>query len=346
MSDLKFCPRCGSDLVSGERFCGECGFDTYAPADSKRVPAQPAEGTAAPVAPAPQPDLQVAPPPASYPPPVQPPAAIGPTTGNNRAVVILIAILAVVFLGGGGAYWWLSRNEKPSHSSQVATSASGNGSSAVKQQSNATQSSDTQKAEKPDLTRADTYLSEPGLKCQFFANYPDGTSGNVERISALVVPAEAVRVSEAEISSEGGESYGSVMHYVERADGIYSVYDQTPQEIMPVLKNNLTTGQTWNCQDEFGQIVWTVMDMGVTLDLGFTKLENCLLVQEDNQAVGYKSIVYYAPGMGRVAEKSSLQGGDLFKLTAFSHVDKAQAADAVKKWAPNYATIHDDRTQS
>jgi predicted nucleic acid-binding Zn ribbon protein len=28
MADYKFCPQCGSELIPGERFCGDCGFDT------------------------------------------------------------------------------------------------------------------------------------------------------------------------------------------------------------------------------------------------------------------------------------------------------------------------------
>ena len=28
MSDLRFCPKCGTNIKTGERFCGNCGFDT------------------------------------------------------------------------------------------------------------------------------------------------------------------------------------------------------------------------------------------------------------------------------------------------------------------------------
>lgn len=168
----------------------------------------------------------------------------------------------------------------------------------------------------------------------------------MERVNALVVPAEAVRVSEVEIITDQGETVGYGFHYIERADGIYLVYDPTPQECSPVLKNNLTVGQTWSYGDGYGQVVSTVLDMGVRLDLGFTILSNCLLVEEDNQAFGFKKIIYYAPGMGRVLEKTSEDGADLLKLTAFSKIDPAQAAEMVKRWAPNYQEINDDRTQS
>lgn len=91
---------------------------------------------------------------------------------------------------------------------------------------------------------------------------------------------------------------------MERADGTYYILDNTPDEIFPVLKNNLTVGQTWNYQDESGQITWKVMDMGVNLDLGFTVIENCLIVHEDNRGVDYQALTYYAPGKGIVAVKN------------------------------------------
>lgn len=250
----------------------------------------------------------------------------------------MISILALAFLGGGGFYWWLSRGED---TSKVTT----DGKNTV--QSSANQPTNQSKASAPqlDLSRASTYLPEPGLQCQFLVNYPFGTSGTMERVSARVVPAEAVRVSEVEINKEDGETAGFGFHYVERADGTYFIYDQTPMEIFPVLKNNLTIGQTWDYQDEYGQVVWKVVDMGVSLNLGFTTLKNCLLIESDNKAVDFKEIVYYAPGMGRVLERSATEGTDFLRLTAFSSMDAGQAADIVKKWAPNYADIKDDRTQ-
>lgn len=256
-----------------------------------------------------------------------------PAAKNRSALIIIISILILIFAGGGGLYWWLSRAEDPAAMSKTGKNA--------RQQKNAQAG-----AAGPDLSRAATYLPEPRLKCSFYVSYPDGTAGDMERVTARVVPSETVRVSEVELNEEGGERYGIAFHYVERADGIYYIYDDTPTEIFPVLKNNLTVGQTWKYQDEFGQVVWEVVDMGVSLDLGFTTLHNCLLLEEDNQAMGLKTITYFAPGKGRVMVKSSLEGAEYLKLTAFSSLDEKQAADTVKKWATNYAAIHDDRTQS
>ncbi|MDD3853710.1 MAG: hypothetical protein PHD40_08665, partial [Syntrophomonadaceae bacterium] len=166
-----------------------------------------------------------------------------------------------------------------------------------------------------------------------------------DHYTARIVPNETVRVSDVDIVNENGEEFGYGTHYVERPDGTYIVYDSIPMEISPLLKNNLINGLSWRYDSEYGSIVWTIMDMGVTLDLGFMKLENCLLVEEDNQAVGVKKIIYFAPGVGRVLERNP-GGGDLLTTTALSTIDQAQAAQMVKKWSPNYEIIKDDRTQS
>ena len=123
------------------------------------------------------------------------------------------------------------------------------------------------------------------------------------------------------------------------------IIDSTPYEIIPELKNNLTVGQSWNYTNEYGNIVWTVMDMGVDLDLGFKKFNNCLLVMEDNQAVGWQAISYYAPGYGKVMAVSP-GGLEYYKMTAVETIDPGVAADTIIKWCPNYKDIKDDRTQS
>lgn len=267
--------------------------------------------------------------------------------GNKNALLIMITLLAVIFLGGGGIYWWLSK-DKPGGNTGVPGPAATQqtGSPAANAGGQNAPGSPAQTAPQADLSRAATYLSGPGLKCTALVNYPDGTVGVVERTSAKVVSHPAVKVSEVETGTDQGEAFGYGFHYVERADGTYYILDNTPDEIFPVLKNNLIVGQTWNYKDESGQITWKVMDMGVNLDLGFTVIENCLIVHEDNRAVDYQALTYYAPGKGIVAVKNPGGKDDYYRLTAISSIDLAQAAATVKKWSPNYAIIKDDRTQS
>lgn len=261
------------------------------------------------------------------------------SSGNKNALVIMISLLAVLFLAGGGLYWWLSRGNDPGTETSMPSANQNQGIASHGQQQTTPNAA-------LDLTRASTYLAEPGLKCTFYVNYPDGTAGVVERISALAVPNEAVRVSEVEIGIDQGADFGYGFHYVERADGTYYILDQTPTEIFPVLKNNITIGQTWNYQNEFGQITWTILDMGVDLDLGFAVFEDCLLVQEDNRMAEFESITYYAPGRGIVRVIDPSGSTEYYKMTALEQMDLDQAAEMVIKWCPNYCDIKDDRTQS
>jgi len=340
MSDLKFCPGCGAEIVADDRFCGECGIDIHSLAQSAaNKPAQTAQ---------PQPT----PPPA----PPTPQAASAArqrcgqaagnfanlganSSGNKNALVIMISLLTILFVAGGGLYWWFSRGEDQDQVASPPTATQNTGTTTTGGQVPATTPT-------VDLSRASTYLSEPGLKYTFFVNYPDGMSGVVERFSAQVVSHEAVRVSEVETGVEQGEAFGYGFHYVERADGTYYILDQTPNEIFPLLKNNLTVGQTWSYQDEFGKITWTVVDMGVDLNLGFAAFEDCLLVKEDNQAVGFQSITYYAPGRGSVKVIDPSGTTEYYKMTALTKINADQAAQTVIKWSPNYSVIKDDRTQS
>ena len=122
--------------------------------------------------------------------------------------------------------------------------------------------------------------------------------------------------------------------------------DVAPFEIYPVLKNNMTVGQTWSYDTEYGSTIYEVMDMGVDLDLGFAKFEDCLLLREDNQAAGFQSLTYYAPGRGSVYVTAPGGNFEYYKMTAMTKIDPAEAAGTIIKWCPNYMDIKDDRAQS
>jgi len=264
---------------------------------------------------------------------------------NKNALIIMISVLALIFVAGGGIYWWLSKDDPGGNAGAPVQTATQNSSPAANSGQNGP-SVPAQTAPQPDLSRASTYLSEPGLKCTFFVNYPDGMSGIVDRISGQAVPHQSVRVSEVETGIDRGEAYGFGFHYVERADGTYYIMDQAPFEIYPVLKNNMTVGQTWSYDTEYGSTNYKVVDMGVDLDLGFAKFDDCLLLLENNQAAGFQSITYYAPGKGAVYVIDPGGAFQYYKMTEMTRIDAAEAANTIKKWCPNYKDIKDDRTQS
>lgn len=332
----RFCPNCKSALLPDDRFCGDCGFDTHKLADS---PAQPLVDTPA-EQPADRPAQQLVDTPARQQPVLEPQGRVeaadglGRRTGGSKsALVILISLLAGLFLIGGGLYWWLSRSEDGiPQAPKPAVTQNDNGAKET--------------APAVDLTRAETYLSKPGIVCTFEANYPDGAFGIVKRYSGQVVPNEAVRVTEVETGMDQGEEFGFTVHYVERADGSYVIYDHLPFEIMPLLKNDLTVGSTWNYQDQYGQITWTVLDMGVNLDLEFTVFEDCLMVQEVNEMADFHSITYYAPGYGSVLVTDPSGSINYYKMTGFTPIPAEEAAKEIIRWSPNYQDIGDEGGQT
>ncbi len=319
MGNIKFCGHCGTEIQSLDRFCGNCGVDvrTMATADtfektqeSPVVPLTPVVNTSTP-------EYQK--------------SIVNSGDNNKRALIVFTVMLAVVLLGGSGFYWWLAHVE-----TQNMVAASGAPQTTGQEQKPQTVAASI------DLSRAETYLPAPNLRCEFFANHPDGTSGNVTRISGHVAASRAIRVSEVEIGERDGREFGYGFHYLQRPDGIYYIYDQTPTEAVPALKNNLTVGQTWQQKNQFGLVVWRVLAVGASVDLGFTSLKDCVVVEEDNQAVGERIITYYAPGLGRVLVKSP-GGTEFFKLTAYHKIDNIEASNTVKKWSPNYTEIRADR---
>ncbi len=359
MSQKRFCPNCGTDLIPNDRFCGGCGFDLTSVAVTSPPPPAPNPAPAPPYIQPPPPAAPMQPANYNSPPnmptnqatmPGSPAGNLGATSngGSKNALIIMVAILVVLFAGGGGLYWWLSKEEGPKTAgNQPAPTTERQRPGTVDNNVSVpvSQPEENEAIVPTDLSRASTYLSKPGLKASFDVDYPDGLMAITSRISGLAVSDEAVRISEVEIGVQQGEEYGFGFHYVERPDGIYYIMDSAPYEIFPVLKNNLTVGGTWVYESEYGNTVWTVVDMGVDLDLGFRKFNKCLLVMEDNQAVGMQTISYYAPGIGKVMAISP-GGMEYYKMTSLEQIDPALAADTIKKWCPNYQNIRDDRTQA
>ena len=337
MGDSMFCMNCGAKLGPDDVFCESCGQkieDDIKPTIQPNV----IQNT--------QPNMN-----ANKETPKGPfrePFPDRPSKKGNGSIIAIIALLVIAMFGGG--YWFLSQKGDNDKSEDM-----------FGEVNTGENSSQTQKAESQpndntvalpstpqlDLATAKTYLSTPGYKYTFFVNYPDGMSGVVERFSGLGTNTnEAVIVSEVEVVRENGEDFGYGFHYVTREDGSYYILDSTPFEIYPHLKDGLSVGKTWNYHDEtFGDIIWTVLEMDKTVDLGFEKFDNCLVVKEDNQAASFVTIGYYSPGHGMIYSTDESGNNEFYKMTAKEQIGTEQAEAQIIKWCPNYLEIKDDRSQ-
>ncbi|MEO1814155.1 MAG: chitobiase/beta-hexosaminidase C-terminal domain-containing protein [Acetobacterium sp.] len=103
MSELRFCPKCGTKIEAGERFCGNCGFDTETvvnfnetiqPEDQQKLVGNPVNQ---------QFDDQ-----RQTPEPL--PQNQGQIKSSRMPIIIISIVLGVIILIAGIAFWWLSQN--------------------------------------------------------------------------------------------------------------------------------------------------------------------------------------------------------------------------------------------
>jgi hypothetical protein len=239
--------------------------------------------------------------------------------------LLVVVLLVFMQLSAGGVYWWLNN--------KTTIAGINENKPAIK-----TDNSFNNYNDFADLTRAEAYLPKPGVLAKFYQRYPNGEAGVVERVSANIFTSDNT-LSEVDLIQNEGKNYGYVYHFIKRPDGVYIIFDQSPENIIPSLKNNLRTGLQWEYLDGTRKTVWTVLETGKSVDLGFINLNNCLLVLEECNEVDYKKIIYYAPGIGRVMEKTATEGDWLMIMTSINSIDTVQAAKTIKIWAVNYEQI-------
>ena len=260
-------------------------------------------------------------------------------TANNEAsqkekktkniFMVIFFVFALLILITGSIYWTISQKQSSTVTNQDYKEA-------------VTQNGIANNEDSVNLALAKTYLPKPGLKCEFFLNYPDGQSGPVTRISANLLTNSKIIVSESESNFEAGAEYGYGFYYLELKDGVYLIYDQNiTHKPTPIIKNNPTIGQTWTVTDDFGTTTWKVVALNENLNLDFKIIENCLVIEEYNDVFGLKTLTYYAPNLGRVLVKHANSGAEYFKLIKYTEIEKNAAIEEVKRWSPNYINIEE-----
>lgn len=354
MSELIKCKQCGTLLAEDDRFCGNCGFDNLniatVIADDSPTSQQPKtdvtirsseEKTTEEQQMVYSSDVKTVPENRQkrQAPAFEPSMGYSGGSSSQGTKSILVVLAAIVLIAAGaGLYWYLSKPEGGPSSLQMGSSPVSPADTAEMPEVSAPGTSSP-----AALTQPETYLPEPDLKCTYYQHFPDGDEGTVERITGQV-NSNAV-VSDVELFVDGSNIvYGSASHYIIREDGVYNIFDEQPQECMIVLQRGLKKGMKWSYHDEFGDIEWTVKDMGVSCDLACGRIENCLVLETDNQACGVKELNYYAPGLGVILSKAAPDGMVTLELKEYQSIDKAQAQANIIQYAPNYQIIKDDRS--
>lgn len=178
-----------------------------------------------------------------------------------------------------------------------------------------------------DFKRAQAYLPAPYLVRILSARFPDDSTAVLTEKTGRIQ--KGIQLSELE-SSNGDEL---VFHYVNREDGVYRVPDDSPDQGVLWLPNDLEVGRKWND----GSYDCEVLAMEETVDLGFDKFP-CLKVKRVNDAVDAFETAYYSPGYGEVLVQNALDQ-DTLRLTSFMRLKEGQGAGEILQKAPNAGKI-------
>jgi len=182
------------------------------------------------------------------------------------------------------------------------------------------------------------YLPTPGMKLDYYERFIDGTEGPCTRYVAKLSP--KIPASEVHIFVDGNnEEFAWVSHYIQKEDGIYIVDDYNVFEHIKVLPAVIREGDTWTREWPEGAMVMTVVAVGVNCELDFTTLKNCVVIHNDNQAVGFDVLQYYAPGMGLVKEESPDGNQVNMEVTAYQQLSAEEAANIVGKHASQVSQL-------
>lgn len=186
-----------------------------------------------------------------------------------------------------------------------------------------------------DLSDPQSYVPKENTKYVIHEIYPDSSEQvTLEAVVAKISPGSLATAVEIIPQYEGEIDYIS-MHYVLGSQGVYMVDDQRPHESFMWLRNKLAKGERWEYKTEETTVVWTVKEIGVTCDLGFAKIADCLVVDYDLGWGKHRFLNYYAPGLGVVLSKDYYSGAVLYRLTGYSDLDSQQAQRLVNDHSRN-----------
>lgn len=230
----------------------------------------------------------------------------------------IIAGLVIVLLAVAGLLMWRQFGMQPTV---------GTGINSAGQKTNPETNQGSGKTPLPDLTNPQTYLPKPDQKYYYYQYYADGDEGEVALVAAKVASGTLVSTVEfAQSKLYGGESIFT-QHYLMQPNGVYVANDDTDYLAALWLKNSLAVGQEWTVPG----ITVNIKAIGSSCDLGFMKIDNCLVIERRYEAVAdHVDTVYIAPGYGEVMIKTSPEGLIVKKLTRVTPLDEKTAADIVK----------------
>jgi len=179
------------------------------------------------------------------------------------------------------------------------------------------------------LTEAAAFLPAENMYFKYYNNYPDGGTGYEEQWTYGAGGGIIASIMKS-------PDLGVVSYYVTRTDGVNLIYDISPKTELLWLMNDLAIDATLK-SDGFTQ---TILKEHQPLDLGFTQLTDCIVVQEDFATVDYERISWFAPGLGRVLETDLTGKYEYLKLVDLKEVEQTFAAATFEQYEKNFAKLN------
>ncbi len=181
----------------------------------------------------------------------------------------------------------------------------------------------------PAKLNASSFLISTNKKYTYYARYMDGDEGE-EQLVAGHLGGNTLIATMYYVPVKGGVAY-----YMKRSDGIDVVYDSNSDESINWLPDDLTLGAKYNKNG----IKKTVLKVNETCDLGFVKLQNCVVLLEEYEAVEHEQVSWYAPSYGCVLETSRDGSFEYKRLTAVEDYSSDTALQEIKNNAINLSKI-------
>jgi hypothetical protein len=165
------------------------------------------------------------------------------------------------------------------------------------------------------------------MRYTFKSWYQDGSSGQ-EDVVVGVLPGFSL-VTSVEIIEQ---SEPFTQHFVNGADGIYAFSDEEYNQNSSLwLPYNARVGDSWNDNGVYKKIT----KLGASCDLGYTRAENCIVMEISYSEAGVSYICYIAPGLGTVLMNDKGSGNPRMKLLGAVPIPEQDAAEIVKQYSPN-----------
>lgn len=221
----------------------------------------------------------------------------------------------------------IKEGSTPKENVPEANNADENSKSTDNNSGNNNSGSNTQGTQIPQYIKdPKAYLPKPSMRYTFQAWYQDGDSEKFD-VVAGVIPGFSI-VTSVDIYEQ---SEAFTQHFVDGPDGVYVFSDEEFNENSALwIPFNAKVGDSWDVDG----VPVKIIKLGASCDLGYKKLDNCIVMEIDYSEAGVIYTSYIAPGIGTVLMTDKESGNLRMKLLDAVPISGQEASGIVKQYSP------------